>query len=171
MIVRRAGAGDADVIAAVHAGSWRRHYRGAYADAYLDGDLDGDRRAVWRSRFADPAGTATFVAEDDGVVVGFVHVVLDADGRWGSLVDNLHVVTDRRYTGVGTALHGRAVEAVRAGAGRAGLFLWVLEQNVAAQRFYLARGGVHVETVAVGGDPGRLNGAPRKQRIVWERVR
>ncbi len=171
MIIRRAGAGDADAIAALHADSWRRHYRGAYADAYLDGDLDGDRRAVWRSRFADPTGTATFVAEDGGALAGFVHVVLDDDERWGSLVDNLHVVTGRRHGGVGTALHGHAVDAVLAGAQRPRLFLWVLEQNTAAQRFYRSRGGVHVETVAVGGAPHRLNGTPMKQRMVWDRLR
>lgn len=174
MIIRRAGAGDADVIAALHADSWRRYYRGAYADAYLDGDLDTDRRTVWRSRFTDPAGTVTILAEDtehSGAVVGFVHMVLDADERWGSLVDNLHVVTGRRHAGVGTALHAHAVDAVLAAAASPRLYLWVLEQNVAAQRFYRARGGVHVETVEVGGPAHRLNGAPRKQRIVWERLR
>jgi ribosomal protein S18 acetylase RimI-like enzyme len=171
MIIRPAVAGDVDAIAALHADSWRRHYRGAYADAYLDGELYGDlgleRRVVWRARFADRAGTATIVAVDDAGLVGFVHVVLDADERWGSLVDNLHVSNERRHGGVGTALHAAAVDAVLAGAAGRDLHLWVLEQNAAAQRFYRARGGVHAETVPVGGDAGRLNGAPNKFRMVW----
>ena len=32
---------DANAIAALHADSWRRHYRGAYSDAFLDGDVAG----------------------------------------------------------------------------------------------------------------------------------
>jgi len=44
-----------------------------------------------RRAWPPPAGTRTIVAERDGDLIGFVHVVFDADPRWGSLVDNLHV--------------------------------------------------------------------------------
>lgn len=168
MILRPAGVADADAVGALHAASWRAHYRGAYADAYLDGDLVGERCGVWRTRLADPRGAVTVLAEDAGAVVGFVHVVVDDDPRWGSLVDNLHVTSGRRGSGIGTALHAAAVAAVLRSAGMPRMYLWVLEQNTAAQRFYAARGGRHVETVPVGGDPARLNGAPNKQRIVWD---
>jgi hypothetical protein len=50
------------------------------------------------------------------------------------------------------------------------LYLWVLEQNTAAQAFYEARGGVRVErgfAPPPGGDPQRLAGAPRRFRYVW----
>ena len=60
-----------------------------------------------------------------------------------------------------------AVAAVVEQAAGAHLYLWVLEQNVAAQRFYRSRGGTHAGTVPVGGDPRRLNGSPNKHRIVW----
>jgi hypothetical protein len=52
----------------------------------------------------------------------------------------------------------------------AGLYLWVLEQNVAAQGFYEAKGGVCVERAlaqAPGGVPAHLNGAPIKLRFAW----
>jgi hypothetical protein len=35
--IRVADSSDAPAIAALHAESWRRHYRGAYSDAFLDG--------------------------------------------------------------------------------------------------------------------------------------
>jgi hypothetical protein len=38
---RAAGPGDAHAIAALHAGSWQRHYRGAFSDAFLDNDVAG----------------------------------------------------------------------------------------------------------------------------------
>jgi hypothetical protein len=102
--------------------------------------------------------------------VGFVHVVFDKDDRWGSLVDNLHVTHGRQRAGIGTVLLRRAAQAVvRQAAGRS-MYLWVLEQNTAAQRFYLACGGTSVERSTVpdpGGVPGRLNGVPGCLRIAW----
>ena len=44
--LRQAEASDADVIARLHAASWREHYRGMLADAYLDGDLVAAQRIV-----------------------------------------------------------------------------------------------------------------------------
>jgi hypothetical protein len=112
----------------------------------------------------------TAVAEDDTGPVGFVHVVFDDDDRWGSLVDNLHVTNGRRHSGVGTALLTYAAGAVAQRASRPSMYLWVLEQNVAAQGFYRALGGTCVEKGTVeppGGVPERLNGSPVKLRVVW----
>ncbi|HEX3812271.1 MAG TPA: GNAT family N-acetyltransferase [Mycobacteriales bacterium] len=168
--LRAAGPDDAEVVALLHAHSWRRHYRGAYADSFLDGDIVPDRLSVWASRLAAPANSTTVVAEDDTSVMGFVHVVFDDDDRWGSLVDNLHVVRDRQRTGIGTALLACAAEAVtRQGTGRS-MYLWVHEQNTAAQQFYQALGGTCTERTKVsapGGMPARLNGSPNKLRITW----
>jgi ribosomal protein S18 acetylase RimI-like enzyme len=169
-VFRFAGADDADQIAALHADSWQRFYRGAYADSFLDGDVVANRRAVWSDRLASSAGSETVVAERDGRVVGFVHVIFDADPRWGSLVDNLHVRHDQRGSGLGRRLLGLAARAVGSHGGNKAMYLWVLQQNVAAQGFYRACGGVSVETAAVsppGGDPSRLNGSPLMLRMVW----
>jgi GNAT superfamily N-acetyltransferase len=170
VLFRPAGARDAAQIARLHADSWRRHYRGAYADSFLDGDVTADRLSVWSARLAVPAGTETVVAEAGGRLVGFVHVVFDEDHRWGSLVDNLHVVRDRHRTGLGTRLLGRAAQAVERQAAGGAMYLWVLQQNTAARHFYGARGATCTETAAVSppaGDPTRLNGTPRKLRMAW----
>ncbi|MCQ4214603.1 GNAT family N-acetyltransferase [Streptomyces longispororuber] len=173
--LRPAGPADAEAVALLHADSWRRHYRGAYVDAFLDGDVVADRRAVWTARLgAEPAHGVTVLAEDAAGLVGFVHVVLDHDGRWGSLVDNLHVTNDRRRGGTGTVLLGRAAAAVAERAAGPALYLWVQEQNEAARRFYRAMGGTVVETAPIeppGGVPQWLNGAPRKLRVAWPDVR
>ncbi|MGP3969282.1 GNAT family N-acetyltransferase [Streptomyces sp. 6N223] len=174
--LREAGPEDAEGVAGLHAASWRRHYRGAYADSFLDGDLVAERRAVWSARLAAPEGTATVVAEEDGgngEMLGFAHVAFDRDERWGSLVDNLHVAYGRQRGGIGTALLARAGEAVVERAAGQAVYLWVLEQNAAAQRFYKALGGDQVERAPVtgGGDPSRLNGSPAKLRIAWPDAR
>lgn len=162
MDFRCATVDDAEPIALLHADSWRRHYRGAYADSFLDGDVVADRRAVWSTRLAAPAGTATTVAEEDGRLLGFVHVVLDQDPRWGNLVDNLHVTHDKHRTGIGRRLLGHAATGP--------MYLWVLQQNTSAQRFYLSCGATPGETVPVSSDPARLNGSPLKLRMTWRSV-
>jgi GNAT superfamily N-acetyltransferase len=167
---RSAGAADAEQIATLHADSWRRHYRGAYADSFLDGDLPADRLTVWSSRLAVAGGTATILAEREGRLVGFIHVVFDDDPGWGSLVDNLHVVPDQHRTGVGSRLLARSARAVTERATGPAMYLWVLRQNTAAQRFYLWTGATCVEAATVpppGGDPTRLNGTPGCLRMAW----
>ncbi|GCB51670.1 GNAT family N-acetyltransferase [Streptomyces sp. NL15-2K] len=168
--LRAAGPGDAESVALLHADSWRRHYRGAYSDAFLDGDVVADRRSVWSARLSAPGSSATVVAEDDTGLTGFVHVVFDEDGRWGSRVDNLHVTQHRRRSGLGTALLSRAAKAVTERARGDGMYLWVLEQNTAAQAFYQAMGGTRVEKAPVpapGGVASRLAGSPAMLRFTW----
>jgi GNAT superfamily N-acetyltransferase len=167
---RSASADDAERIALLHADSWRRHYRGAYADSFLDGDIAADRRSVWSARLAAPTDAETIVAEEDARLVGFVHIAFDDDPRWGSLIDNLHVLHNQRRTGIGTQLLDRAARAVTAWATGNAMYLWVLQQNTAAQQFYRALGASCVQTAAVpppGGDPARLNGTPRCLRMAW----
>ena len=170
---RAAGPDDAAPVAALHADSWRRHYRGAYADSYLDGDVRGDRLAVWSSRLAAPTGDVTVLAEDGGGLAGFVHVIVDEDAEWGSLIDNLHVAHDRRRTGIGTALLAHAGRGTVERAAHPAAYLWVLEQNAAAQRFYRACGGAGRDKALVpppGGEPSRLTGSPFGLRIAWPDV-
>ncbi len=99
-----------------------------------------------------------------------MHVVLDHDERWGSLVHNLHVHHSRQRSGIGRTLMGRAGEGVAERATGADMYLRVLEQNVAAQGFYRALGGTPVERGTVpapGGVSGRLNGSPACLRFAW----
>ncbi len=101
---------------------------------------------------------------------GFVHVVFDRVPEWGSLVDNLHVVHHQHRSGVGTHLLALAAQAVIDRASTPALFLWVLEQNIAAQHFYLASGatrGERLPSSPPGGDRSRLHGTPHKFRMVW----
>jgi GNAT superfamily N-acetyltransferase len=175
-LFRPARSTDAGAVAALHADSWRRHYRGAYADAYLDGDVRSDRMTVWKERLIAPGANPahTLLAEHDGVVVGFIHTILDHDPTWGALVDNLHVAHGHKRGGIGAQLMKRSAEIVVSKAPGSGLYLWVLEQNHAARAFYQALGGACVERSIVpdpGGVPGRLNGTPPCLRIAWTEPR
>ena len=169
--MRTATAADADAIAALHADSWRRFYRGAYSDDFLDGDVIGDRLTVWRARLERAlTPTETTVAEDETRLLGFGHIVFDDDPRWGALLDNLHVVHDAHRRGIGTRLLVHIARAVVERPGQTGLYLWVLEQNTSAQAFYRSHGAAFAERAPVsppGGIPSRVNGTPVKSRYVW----
>lgn len=169
--LRLAGCDDAAAVAALHADSWRRHYRGAYSDAFLDGDVHEDRLAAWSERLCSGEGLReTILAEDHGTPAGFIHIVFDEDPRWGSLLDNLHVASRLQRRGLGATLMARAATDLLARSPTSGLYLWVLEQNTSAQAFYEARGGRRLERAAVtepGGVTGRLSGAPQKLRYAW----
>jgi GNAT superfamily N-acetyltransferase len=162
---------DAPAVAALHADSWRRHYRGAYSDAFLDGDVTGHLLEQWARRLASPSPQArTIIAEHDGAVVGLAHVALGEDPAWGSLLDNLHVAFGRKRHGIGTRLMALTARAVLDFSPASGLYLWVLAQNTAAQAFYQARGGTREDSGVVGppnGDPASLNGTPVGLRYAW----
>lgn len=167
MELRHATMRDIDSIAALHADSWRRNYRGAYSDAFLDGDVLADRLAVWTDRLLGPdrqASQCTIVAEREGAVVGFAHTILEHDPRWGALLDNLHVVHDLKGHGIGTRLMAATAQAVIERTPSSGLYLWVLEGNIAAQAFYEAREGMCVGRKS-SDPPG--GGTVTALRYVW----
>jgi GNAT superfamily N-acetyltransferase len=168
---RSAEKADAAAVAALHADSWQRHYRGAFSDAFLDGDVPGFLLSRWTGLLGAPDPQArTIVAELDGELVGLAHTRLGDDPAWGALLDNLHVSYGLKRLGVGTRLLALTAQAVLDSTPGSGLYLWVLEQNAGARAFYTARGGTCVETVRVpppGGDPSRLNGSPMGMRLAW----
>ncbi len=163
---REATEHDAGAIAALHADSWRRHYRGAYLDSYLDGDVVADRLEVWTNRLAPPRlDQYTVVADCRGEICGFAHTVFDHDPRWGALLDNLHVRSDLKGSGIGTRLLSEAALGLLRHRAPAPMHLWVLDQNKAAQTFYDARGGTRVDSALRGPFPG--GGSAVGHRYFW----
>ncbi|MGH3406783.1 MAG: GNAT family N-acetyltransferase [Streptosporangiaceae bacterium] len=168
---RAAGPDDAPAIAALHADSWQRHYRGAFSDAFLDNDAAGYLLPLWRERLAVPDPRArTIVAELDGAVMGLSYVLFDEHPVWGAFLDNLHVARGLKRQGAGTRLLALTGQEVVDWSPSSGLHLLVLEQNSDARAFYTARGGTcveRVETPPPGGDAARLNGTPVSLRYAW----
>jgi len=121
-----------------------------------------------RNRKPIPSRNDMIVVEDSAGLIGFAHTVFDEDSAWGALLDNLHVAHGRKRRGIGSQLLATTAAAVIEW--RTGLYLWVQEQNVAAQAFYDARGGKCVDRALIsppGGVASRLNGSPAKLRYAW----
>ena len=146
--IRDAVPADVDAVASLHARSWMIAYRGLLSDEYLDNDLEGERKKYWRSKA--PAMTAMefmLVAALQDDIVGFITVMDIPQRGLSALVDNLHVRSDLKGLGVGGALMKAAARKLMR-SGRHSFYLWVLEGNTAAEKFYISKGGVPEDKIA-----------------------
>jgi ribosomal protein S18 acetylase RimI-like enzyme len=165
MHYRQALAGDASTIAQLHAESWRRTYRGILTDEFLDKDAPTERAAVWRERLGKERNDQfVLLAEDQGGLAGFICCYGEEDPLWGSLIDNLHVSGERRRSGAGAVLMRQAAGWLAQNYPASGVYLWVMEKNLSAQRFYQHLGGEDVGGAAVPFADGTQ--APNR-RYVW----
>ncbi|CAM3536389.1 GNAT family N-acetyltransferase [Zobellia roscoffensis] len=151
---RTATLGDAVSIAGLHVKSWQENYRGAFSDAYLDELALGEREKIWHDRLENPLSRQTVIVAEKGEdLVGFVCAFFDVDDDFGTLLDNLHVLKDVQGMGIGKRLMSLIAKEVQDREPNSGLYLWVLESNEAALRFYDRQGGKRLETVE-GNDIG-----------------
>ncbi len=134
--LRDAGADDAGRIAALHAASWRWAYRGILPDRYLDHECAAERARYWRERLSAPSPDGfVMLAEQADVLLAFLAIWPDPDGRYDALLDNLHVAPEARGRGLGRKLLGAAADRLRA-QGHRSLTLWVFDANRPALAFY-----------------------------------
>lgn len=145
---REAAPADADLIANLHAESWRHAYRGIFPDTFLDRQAGDERRHYWHARLADLATKDSLVllAEANGSPAGFVCVETQSAPEWGAFVDNLHVLPRYQGQGIGKRLAAAAAEWARS-RGQRRMYLWVYEQNRNARAFYENQGWKAVEQV------------------------
>jgi ribosomal protein S18 acetylase RimI-like enzyme len=164
---RLAGPLDAEAVAQLHARSWRENYRGAFHDSFLDGDLPGERLDVWRKRLERPAeNQLVLVARAAAELVGFVCAYGAHDPKWGSFIDNLHVVHGFKRSGIGRELMKRAGAWLAVRHPEQGVHLLVLEVNAPARRFYERLGARNAEVSTMETHGGAL---VRSCRYVWAR--
>ena len=130
MEIRRASVTDAADVAAVHVRTWQAAYAHVFGSERLAG-IDAARRVeVWTR--ALNAREPVFVADDEGRIVGFVSL-------GGCELRAIYVLPDTWGTGAGPGLMRAAVAHLRERGCEEG-FLWVLEDNPRARRFYEREG-------------------------------
>lgn len=167
MKLRTALLSDIQAIATLHAASWRFAYRGALSDEYLAGDIIADRTALWEARLKTPSPNQyVVIAYDAETILGFACAYADEDPQWGTLLDNIHVSRHVQRKRVGSKLLNAVAHHCAMLSGNAGLYLWVLQNNTAAQKFYFSHGAENVGT-DVWNAPGGTQ-VPRF-RFAWSR--
>ena len=135
VIIRAARAADAEALAPLHVQVWDEAYTGLMPQQVIDDRKAkpmGERIERWRGRIAWPEG-ATWVAEDDGELVGFASTGPGRDDSGLLEVMALYVRSSHYDTGLGHRLLGTAI-------GDRPAYLWVLDGNTRAIRFYERHG-------------------------------
>jgi GNAT superfamily N-acetyltransferase len=149
MQILEATAADAATVASLHAESWRTAYRGILTDNFLDQHAHGERLALWAARFAaqsrheDRPKMFVLLAEENAIALGFASIFVEADPTYGSLLDNLHVSPKITRTGIGRQLLSECARQLLNRRSRAGLYLWVIDRNRNAQKFYEKAGATY----------------------------
>ena len=141
--VRAAVADDADSIGRVQVETWRAAYRGLIPDEAIAAFDVESRQRLWREGLArEPRpGSATFVAELDGEVVGFASVGRSRDPETADEGELYAIYLDPSCwgRGIGRALLEQAEESMRESGFRRAM-LWVLEGNERGEHFYRQAG-------------------------------
>ncbi len=157
---------DISTIAELHAESWQMNYKRSFSDEYLDSQVHQDRLEVWTERLNNPTENQhVLLAEEDGALMGFVCTFLDYNKEWGAYLDNLHVHPSSYGQGLGGLLLQKSIKFVASKRPNSELYLWVLEKNIGAIKFYERMDGVNKGS-AVFNNPG--GGKSNAFRIVWE---
>lgn len=145
--IRRPEVGDAEALAYLHLDVWEDAYTGLMPQQVFEDRREqvADRIAMWKDILGagetEGEQATTWIAEDSDRLVGFVSVgpARDDDmGQEAAQTEELYALYVRASswdTGLGYALL-RTVLADRAG------YLWVLEANTRAVRFYERQGFV-----------------------------
>lgn len=164
--IRLAEQADAHEIGNLHAASWRTAYRGLLTDHYLDNDLQGERTRYWTQKLSQLTSKEfVFVAEQNKGIVGFIAVMDKPEAGYEALIDNLHVRPDQKGNGIGGKLMAAAATALLA-SGRKTVYLWVLEGNTPAEKFYISKGGRPLDKCRIEFGGALVN----ETRFVWDKL-
>lgn len=135
-------------------------------DDFLDGEVVRNRLEVWNTRLGS-GRTDQFipVAENRKQMLGFICVYGNEDAHYGSLIDNLHVAHARKRQGIGTLLIRQAGCWLKQYYGQHGVYLWVMEANQPARRFYEKLGSKNAGVIDKPNPAG--GGSAPKCRYIW----
>ena len=153
-----------DGVSNVYAQSWKSAYHGIIPQSYLD-SIPANR---W-SQFLINELSTLWIVSDGEQIIGASTYAPARDKKfsgWGELI-SIYLLPSYFYLGIGTKLLKASMDSLFSmGYGR--IYLWVLEDNVPARRFY-EKNGFHfngdIQPAAIGGE--MLN----EIRYVWRKNR
>jgi len=127
---------DFDAIGEIYAKSWKTAYKGIVSQSYLD-KLQGSR---WSSVLAESQNDA-FIIVDSGKYIGTSSICAARDFEmtgWGEII-SIYLLPEYFAKGYAEPLFNCAVNNLLE-KGYKNIYLWVLEGNIRAQRFYEKQG-------------------------------
>ncbi|GAW97187.1 MULTISPECIES: GNAT family N-acetyltransferase [Colwellia] len=147
VIIRAARLVDLEHIAELHAQSWRENYQQVLSADYLNDKVFAERLAVWTTRLTTPqSNQLVLVAELEGVFCGFICLLGGNHPKYGTIIDNLHVMSANKGQGTGSRLLAAAASWAAANYKDHDVYLEVLAGNNKAIGFYQAKGATNIAT-------------------------
>ncbi len=142
-----ATAADLSDIATLHAKSWQENYHEVLSVEYLKDKVLTERTAVWTDRLTSPKSNQhVIIAKVDGEFAGFISIFGANHEKYGTIIDNLHVLPTFKSCGIGTKLLKAAAEWANQFDASLPLYLEVLACNTKAMGFYSSLGAEHIAT-------------------------
>ena len=119
-------------ISHIYEGSWKFAYKGIVPDEYLDAIEKGR----WCGHFKDP-NRLTLLVEEDGKLIGTSSFSKSRYDKWpeaGEII-SIYMLPEHMKKGYGKLLMDAVIAELK-GLGYKEIFLWALEENERARRFY-----------------------------------
>lgn len=139
IIIRTATLNDDRSIATIHVLTWQCAYKGIVPGDYLDRLSIDQKTQTWRKQLEHPKdNTHTFVAEKDGVVVGWCTAGVSRDTNVSKDTGELYGIymhPDYINQGIGSELMEYALSILKE-EGYKKATLWVLDSNEKSRKFY-----------------------------------
>ena len=134
MNVRIANPEDSNIVGNVHSMAWKSAYRGIFPDEYIDGDTASKRSEEFLDSVKDDRCTY-FLLEEAGQAAGIVKI-REEDNTLE--IESIYILDEYRGKGLGRQF----IDFIKTYRPQADIFLWVLEVNTNARRFYENNGFV-----------------------------
>lgn len=133
---------DYERIAALHTQSWKQFYQGILDTKFLEEDALEDRLAIWQTRLINPPfNQHVILAEEGGLLCGFICAFGNHDFEKGTMIDNLHIDGAYRGRGLGKQLVREMSKWINQYFPGNGVYLEVIKANTQALKFYDALQG------------------------------
>ena len=134
MNVRIADQKDSNIVGNVHFMAWKSAYRGIFPDEYIESDTPSKRSEEFLDSIKDDRCTY-FLLEEAGQAAGIVKI-REEDNTLE--IESIYILDEYRGKGFGRQF----IDFIKTYRPQADIFLWVLEVNTNARRFYENNGFV-----------------------------
>ncbi len=143
MEVRKAKVGDEARMAEIQVAAWQRAYSGIMSPALLDALDISQKTDMWRNALKRASKGSYIVAEINGRVEGFAVFGpardQDLDESESAEIVSINIDPDKWGYGLGRSLASSMIDRLSTD-GFGSIYLWVVEQNERAIRFYQRNG-------------------------------
>ena len=132
MVVRIASLKDADIVGQVHSSAWKSAYRGIIPDNFIDSDTSEKRKNEFLESIKDDKCTYYLLEESDQAA----GIVKTREENNDLEIESIYILSEFRRNGIGKQF----IDFIKANNPQCNIFLWVLESNINARRFYERNG-------------------------------